>query len=166
MLEPGRVGYAADVVRGRTIDTYSSWRAEAEAGGFECRIPKTSLRSMIPLQLTGLNDRWSAFVVDRRRLGINFRPIPVRDGCGYALLDPTAADTDFFVGHPLSCDVPHVRVQVAWMSPGRWFVEAHNDSGDTVTTKITADRSWSRFKFEQEITLAPGSSRVWEVEEK
>ena len=166
VLEPGRVGYAADVVRGRTIDTYSSWRAEAEAGGFECRIPKTSLRSMIPLQLTGLNDRWSAFVVDRRRLGINFRPIPVRDGCGYALLDPTAADTDFFVGHPLSCDVPHVRVQVAWMSPGRWFVEAHNDSGDTVTTKITADRSWSRFKFEQEITLAPGSSRVWEVEEK
>ena len=121
---------------------------------------------MMSVQVTRVHDSWSALVVDRQRPGTNFRPIPVRDGCGYSLLDPTAADTDFFVGHPLHCDAAQVRLQVAWMSPGRWFVEAHNESEESVTTKIAADRSWSRFTFEQDVTLAPGSSRVWEVEEK
>jgi hypothetical protein len=166
VLEPGRVGYAPTITRGHTIDAFGCWQTKAEDGGFECMIPQTPLRAMIPLQVTGLNDGWSAFVVDRQRPGINFRPIPVRDGCGYALLDPTAADTDFFVGHPLQCDEPAVRLQVAWMAPGRWFVEAHNDSSNSVTTTIATDRSWPCFSFHEEITLARGSSRVWEVEER
>jgi hypothetical protein len=166
VLRPGTTRYAPAVGRGRTLSNYAFWRAEAKDGAFECRVPKVALAALVPVQVEGLNDRWTAFLLDRQRPAPNFRPIPVRDRCGYALLDPTEADADFFVGHPLTCDNPKVRLQVSWKEPGRWFVEAHNDGDAAAKTTIAADRSWPLFAFRRDVTLAPGSSQVWEVEGK
>ena len=165
ILRPGKVGYPHQIQRGTTLSSYAFWRVQAKDGAFECQIPKVALTAMIPVQVEGLNDRWSAFVVDRKRPAPNYRPIPVRDQCGYALLDPTDADADFFVGHPLTCDNPNVRLLVSWKEPGRWYVEAHNDGDAAIKTSIASDRAWPVFAFKQDVDLAPGSSRIWEVEE-
>jgi hypothetical protein len=164
LLEPGITGYPAKPARGKTLDTTLYWRVAAKDGALEAKLPKTDIADFVPLALTGMTDRWSAFLLDRNRpAGRNFRAIPVKDGTAYALLDPTDADADLFVGHPLTCDNPAVTLQVAWKSANAWYVEAHNPGDKPITTQIRTNKGWTLFRFNQSITLAPGSSRVWEV---
>jgi hypothetical protein len=164
MLVSGTVGYAAKPTRGKTLDTHLFWRAAAKDGALEARLPKTGLLNFIPVTLEGMTDNWSAFLFDRKRpAGANFRAIPVQDGVAYTQLDVTEGDADVFIGHPIVCDRPELKLHVAWKSPGKWFVEAHNPSEKPITAKLRANDGWPLFPFNETITLAPGSSRVWEV---
>ncbi len=165
LLKPGETGYAPRLSRGSSVDTYGVWTVEAQNGAVEAALQKVDLASMISLQVTNLNDRWSAFLQDRKRPMPNFRPIPVRDGRGYALIDPTDSDVDVFAGHPVICDNVQVRLLVAWKEPGKWFLEAHNDGDTRITTTIFTNPGWTLFAFKERIELAPGSSRVWEIAE-
>lgn len=165
LLKPGSTGYPSKIKRGRTLDSYGVWNVAAENGAFEATLPQVDLTSMISVQVDNLNDRWTAFLQNHKRPMPNFRPIPVRDGRGYALLDPTDVGADAFIGHPVTCDNPNVMLQVSWMEPGKWFVEAHNDSDKKVSTTVASDPAWKIFKLREKIALAPGSSQVWEVKE-
>ncbi len=166
VLRPGAVGYPHTVKRGKTISSYACWQVAAEKGAFEAELPQADLSAMISLQVDGLNDRWSAFLQNRKLPAPNFRPIPVRDGRGYALLDPTAVGVDAFVGHPVTCDDDTVVLLVAWKEPGLWFVEAHNAGDKKVVTTLVSDHAWSLFTLREKVELAPGSSKVWEVRER
>jgi hypothetical protein len=167
LLVPGTVGYTAKVKRGQTTDSYLFWRANAKDGAFEATVRQAKLENFVPLALDGLNDNWSVFLVDRKRpAGKNFRAIPVRDGRAYANLDVIEGDADFFVGHPVVASDPNVTVLVAWKSSGKWFVEAHNPGDKPVKVSLTANKGWTHFRFKESLTLAPGSSQVWEVKGK
>jgi len=163
VLEPGTVGYRPTLTRGVTRDNYLLWRVMAKDGAMEARIPKADLANFVTLALDGLNENWSAFLLDRQQTG-HFRAIPVRDGCGYAQLDLTAADVDLFIGHPVICDQPQVKVLVSWKSPGHWHIEAHNPGETPVQVHLRTNTGWTCFRFAETVDLAAGSSKVWAVD--
>jgi len=167
MLVPGTVGYRPKVGRGTSRDTYYCWEAAARDGALEARLPKADLLNFIPLRVSDMQSNWSAFLVDRKRpAGRNFRAIPVQDGVAYGQVDVTDGDVDLFVGHPVVCDQPDAKLLVSWMSPGKWFVEAHNPTDNPMTVKLNTNKGWSFFSLKATVTLAPGASKVWEVKGK
>ncbi|OPZ28336.1 MAG: hypothetical protein BWZ02_01340 [Lentisphaerae bacterium ADurb.BinA184] len=163
LLKPGQTAYEPVVSRGMTVDTYGTWNVAAKDGAFEAALPGVPLAAMISLQVGGLNDGWSAFLQDRRLPAPNFRPIPVRDATAYALVDPTDGGADLFAGHPVVADAPGITILVAWMEPGKWFIEAHNPTDAPMTARLRTSQGWSVFAFEAQADLPPGASRTWTV---
>ena len=113
-----------------------------------------------------LNDNWSVHLADRNRRWPNHRGLPVRDGKAYAMLDPSEADLDLFIGHPVTCNERDLRITVSWKEPGKWFVEAHNPADNAARVKLETDPHWSAFQLRETVRLDPGTSRVWEVNEE
>ncbi len=167
MLVPGTTGYAAQPARGKTQDTYMTWRIAAAKGATEIRLPKTDLLNYIPVEVTGMQDGCSAFLLDKARpAGKNFRAIPVLNSTAYTQIDTTEGNTNLFIGHPVVSDNAAVTVHVAWMSPGQWCVEAHNPTDKPLTASLRANDGWTLFKLKESVKLAPGSSKIWTVKGK
>lgn len=164
VFTPGAVGYAPVVASGKTLDTYLLWRLAADKGEkVEVKLPKGDLHAFLPVRVEGVQDNWSVYLLDRARSGVNFRALPVFNGAAYAQLDPSEADEDLFIGHPLTCSQPDVKLMVSWLQPGRWFVEAHNQSDRTLTTRIRTTPGWTLFDFSETVTLRPGQSQIWRI---
>jgi len=158
-------GCTATIRRGRTLGDRMVWRVEAEGGAFDAKLSGPNLPGLLPVRLEGLNDNWSVWLVDRNRKGPNVRALPCRDGSAYAQLDPAGGDMDVFIGHPVVCDRPGVKLQVAWMTPDVWFVEAHNPTDAAVDAEVHTAPGWEAFALRERVSLAPGASKVWYVKE-
>ena len=163
VMNPGTAGYVPKLRLGSTTDTYLVWRVDGKGQGMAAKLPKTDLDNFLTLEVSGLNDNWDVYLLDHARKAPNFRALPHRDGKAYAELDLTEADVDVFVGHPLTCDQPAVKLMVSWQEKGVWFVEAHNASDTPVKTTIKGNKEWTLFPFSANVVLAPGSSRIWHV---
>ncbi|MFW6162768.1 MAG: hypothetical protein ACODAJ_08340 [Planctomycetota bacterium] len=175
VAEPGQPGYAPKLVRFRrasgaasapkTLSTCLVWRLDGAGEGIRARVAQADLPGFLPTIVEGLHDGWSVWLHDRGRRGPNVRALPIRDGRAYAQLDPAAGDLDVFIGHPVVSDEPAVRLLVAWMQPGRWFVEAHNPTERPVKARLRSSAGWAAFDFDEAVELGPGTSRSWRVAE-
>ena len=164
IAEPGHVGYDATVSRGQEKDNYLKWRLAAENGAVEATTRKAAhLGAYLTTVISGLNGKWSVQMLDRQKSWPNHRALPIRDGKAYAQLDLTERNSDWFIGHPVIADNENVRLTVSWHSPGQWFVEAHNPTDEPMKAALRSNDGWTRFEFEKEIALEPGSSQTWKV---
>lgn len=163
VFAPGKAGYSAKVTRGKAIDNYLIWRADAKGSAVQARLPKTEMPGFLPACVEGLNDNWSVWLLDKARPGPNCRALPIRGGRSYAQLDLNDADSNLFLGHPITANRPDVKLLVSWKDPGRWFVEAHNPTDKPINTRLRTTPGWSLFAFNKKVALPPGTSQVWTV---
>ncbi|MCY3023972.1 MAG: hypothetical protein NTW87_33755, partial [Planctomycetota bacterium] len=163
---PGTAGYAPQVSRGKQLDNYLWWKLNAEGAAVEARVPKAAMPGFVPVIVEGLNDNWSVEILDRARPWPNHRALPVRDGRAFAMLDLVLADSDLFIGHPVTCDQKDVKLLVSWMAPSQWFVEAHNAGDQPLTAKLQTAPGWTAFTLTETVDLPVGSSKVWRVSGK
>ncbi len=170
VTRPGQTAYAPTLTRGKQLDNYLVWRLDGKEGnGIEAKIPKVDLPGLLTCSVEGLNDNWSVQLLDRGRklappeVTGNTRSLPIREGRAYAQLDLTDADSDLFIGHPVTADNPDAKLLVAWQEPGVWCVEAHNPGDKPMKVKLNANPGWTVFDFKETVELAAGSSRVWTV---
>ena len=63
----------------------------------------------------------------------------------------------------MTADVKEVRLQVAWASPGEWYIEAHNPGDKPMSVKLSTNPGWTVFDFKETADLPAGSSKVWHV---
>jgi len=166
VASPGTAGYAPQVARGKQLDNYLAWRLDAQGTAVEARVPKAAMPAYVPAIVEGLNDNWSVELLDRARPWPNHRALPVRDGRAYAMLDLVLADSDLFIGHPVTCDRKDIRILVSWAAPGQWFIEAHNAGAQPLTAKLQTSPGWTVFAFGEAADLPAGSSKVWRVNGK
>ncbi|MHB9131538.1 MAG: hypothetical protein ACYDBB_10680 [Armatimonadota bacterium] len=166
VLTSGTPGYTPTMLAGKTTDTYLLWTVDAQGTAVRARIAKTAMPGFLPAAIDGLNDRWSVYLLDGARQGDNFRMLPVRDGRAYAQLDLNLADSDLFLGHPVTASDPRVTLLVSWKQEGQWVIEAHNPTDAPITTALTTTEGWPKFTFRQQVKLEPGTSQTWTVTEK
>ena len=162
---PGRPAYQAKMKRGRLLDTYLLLDMEADGGAVEVGIPRTAMPAFLTARVSKLNDRWSVHLLDRNRRAPNHRALPVREGTTFAQLDLNDANLDLFIGHPVVADMPEVVLNVAWLSEGKWRVEAHNPSDAAIEAHLKSSAGWTLFNFDQKVRLEPGTSMEWTVDE-
>ena len=166
VFTPGTPGYQPHMIAGTTRDTSVFWHTDAAGASVQARIAKTAMPGFLTACVDGLNDHWSVWLLDKARTGPNVRALPIRDGRAWAQLDLCAADSDLFIGHPVTTDNPAVVIAVGWRQEGQWTIEAHNPTEKPLTTRLTATPGWTPFTFHDTVTLPAGSSRVWTVQEK
>ncbi len=166
ILEPGKAGYAPKMLAGKTLDTYMLWNVDAQGTAVQAQIPKTAMPGFLPAAVDGLNDHWSVYLLDNAQKGDNFRMLPIRDGRAWAQLDLNLADSDLFLGHPVTASDPKVTLLVSWKQEGQWVIEAHNPTDAPITAALTTTKGWPKFDFTEKIELAPGSSKTWAVAER
>jgi hypothetical protein len=162
----GKTAYRPEVKRGKVLDTYLTFTLAAQEGAAEVKLPKAVLPGFLTTLVQGLNDNWSVHLVDRARAWPNHRALPIRDGRSYAELDLNDANADLFIGHPVIADCQDVKILVSWIQPKRWHVEVHNPTGSPLNVSCRSNPGWPFFTFDEKLDLAPGTSRVWTVEEK
>ena len=165
VASPGTAAYAPKITHGKQIDNTLVWRLRAEDGRVTTRVPKADMPGYLPTSIEGLNDNWSVHVVDKARPEPNHRALPVRDGRAFAQLDLAMADSDLFIGHPVTCGNLDVRLLVSWKEEGKWYVEAHNPGDKAVETTLTTCPDWPLFTLNESVALAAGTSRIWVVDE-
>jgi len=158
-------GFVSEVRRGKVLGDRLIWRVQPVDGALEATLRGPDLPGLLPTRIEGLNDNWAVWLVDRKRTNPNVRALPVRDGVAYAQLDPAGGDMDVFIGHPVVCSRDDVTLQVAWMAPGVWFVEAHNPTDKLVETTIRTVGGWPKFSLTERVALPAGASRIWHVRE-
>ena len=101
-------------------------------GGMSGRLDG-NLVSSLPIGVSGLNDRWSALLYDRRLK--QSRPVGVFEGNAWATIS-LSGSADLFIGHPVLVDNPELFVQATQCDEGAWTLEVHNPTDAPITTRI------------------------------
>jgi hypothetical protein len=165
VFTPGIAGYSPTMISGKSISTYGFWNVNAGGSSVQAKIAKTAMPGFLTACIDGLNDKWSVYLLDKARTAPNVRALPIRDGRAWAQLDLNMADSDLFMGHPVTADNPAVTLSVNWKSDRLWCVEAHNPTNAPITATLASTVGWTPFTFKETVTLAPGTSKIWNVKE-
>jgi hypothetical protein len=94
---------------------------------------KGQLISSLPVAVSGLNDRWSAFLYDRQLK--KSRPVGVLEGKAWAVIN-LAGQADLFVGHPVLVDHAELFVQLTQSGVEKWTLEIHNPTDAPIPTRL------------------------------
>ncbi|MHB9026506.1 MAG: hypothetical protein ACYC7E_20415 [Armatimonadota bacterium] len=133
--------------------------------GAACRIPRADLPMALPISVSGLNQNWPVFFVDRT--GARWRPLGLHapTNTAYAVLDTVAQDWLCFLGHPLTASNPDLVLNLAQIGDAEWALEVHNPTGSAITATIAPSPYFTLLDWAgEEMTLAAGASRVLQLQ--
>jgi hypothetical protein len=158
-LDGGQPAYTLSIDQGReTSHRYILGIDGSSSAGFSGRLEGT-LISSLPIAVSGLNDRWSAFLYDRARK--QARPIGVLEGTAWATIT-LAGQAEVFVGHPVLVDRPELIVQLTQSGDSGWTLEVHNPTDGPLTTRVRPHAAFDPLRgadFPAEaVTIPAGSS--------
>jgi len=119
------------------------------------------LVSSLPIRVSGLNDRWSACLLDRAQG--KARPVGMFEGQAWATVS-LSQSLDLFVGHPVTADNPDVWLQVTQTGAEAWKVEVHNPTDQALRVTVRKNPHFDPLKgkaFTEETMDIPAGSSVW-----
>ena len=100
------------------------------------------LISSLPLRVSNLNDRWSAFLYDANLK--KSRPLGVFENKAWAVI-PVRGKVEIFLGHPVTVDNPELFVQVAQTGENSWSIEIHNPTVKNISVTPMLNAKFAPF---------------------
>jgi hypothetical protein len=160
-LGGGKTGYTLRLGQGKLLSQrYILAIDGAEAGCFSGQL-EGKLVSSLPVTVSNLNDRWSAFLYDRSLK--QARPVGVFEGTAWATIC-LAGRADLFVGHPVVADSPELLIQLTQSGDDAWTLELHNPTEAPIVTRVRANPAFDPLKGKAfpdgPVTVPAGASVV------
>ena len=152
----GNPAYSLEPRIGKVVDSRYRVRAEAQDGTWAAVIGKADLPLLLPVEVSGLNDRWEAFRYDRRTKIL--RPVPVCQGVGYASVD-LSAGANIVIGHPVASTNAELRLNV-FQTGGKWSVVVHNPTNKPIEATLTGSREFPGVAGMTKTVSAPARSSI------
>ena len=118
------------------------------------------LVSALPITVSGLNENWSAFLLDRHLK--QARPLGMFEGKAWATV-VLNGEKNLFIGHPLVCDQAQLVLQVTQVGDTRWKIEVHNPMDRPLTTTLTLNPffdPWNKKTISEEPLVLPAGRSV------
>ena len=184
----GPPAYLVKATAGEITGTQLMLGIRAHGGGFSGRFGRAALALPLPVRISGLNPRWSAGLwyrgdnrilrtewppgwhrgnprhhryVQLRALRDPYYPVGV-DFLGNGLLqvDLHDGDRDLFVGHPVVCDNPDLRVLfIPGVGLETATVKVHNPTDRAVATTLRPGKGFDRFRdFAHKVKVDSGKT--------
>jgi hypothetical protein len=122
-LDGGKTGYTLNLLAGKLVSQRYILDVDGKQDDCLLGIIDGKLISSLPLRVSNLNDRWSAFLYDANLK--KSRPVGVFENKAWAVI-PVRGKVEIFLGHPVTVDNPDVIVQVAPTGENSWSIELHN----------------------------------------
>ncbi len=158
-LDGGKGGYAVRLDRGTILSRRYILSVDGKLSGAMSGQLEGRLISSLPITVSGLNDRWSAFLHDRRLE--QSRPVGVLEGKAWATIN-LAGRTHLFLGHPVLVDNPDLFVQLTQSGEDAWTLEIHNPTDALITTRIRPHPDFGPLKRKalpaDPVVIPPGAS--------
>jgi hypothetical protein len=132
-LDDGVPGYTTDLQAGRV--TGQRYFLDLDGSQEQCASGKLTGTpvSSLPVRVAGLNDRWSAYLLDRAQG--KARPVGMFEGRAWATVS-LKGSLDLFVGHPVVADSRDVALQVTQAGEAGWSIEVHNPTDKPVRVTL------------------------------
>ena len=160
-LDGGTPAYALHMDQGTALSQRYILAVDGkEAGCFSGQL-EGKLVSSLPIAVSGLNDRSSAFLYDRSLK--QARPVGVFEGKAWATI-ALAGRADLFVGHPVLADSPELFVQLTQCGDDAWTLELHNPTDAPIVARVRANPAFDPLKGkafpDRSVTVPAGASVV------
>lgn len=148
--------YGLKVNRGRVLDTKYLLRVRAQEGAFVASFGPADLGQRLPLEITGLNERCTAAIVES--VHREWLPIGVVEGRAYATLDTARGANDVYVGNIVFCSDSSLWVTV--LPEGEGFVlDVHNPTPQPIAAEVTVPAGlWMIKAGTQQVTVPAGAT--------
>ncbi len=189
----GPPGYLIQPTVGRVAGSGMLLRLSPDEGGFSARVGRSELPLPVPALLSGLNPGWSAVLLYRgknriltaewppgwfrgapshrrfvrlRRFQDPIYPVGVsEDGVALAQLDLHDEDRDLFLGHPVVCDRPDIKLTfVHDQARDEASVEVHNPTDLAATVLVRPGKGFQLFgDFTRKVKVDSGASVVFRL---
>ncbi len=160
MFKPGTAGGIWGIyASGKTLDNCLLWRIAADHGEkIEVMLPKVDLHAYLPVRVEGLHDNWSVFL-STAHTGVGLPPTAgIEEGAYARFLRPVGRGCKRSIHRPpahLPNRPERRKLLVTWERPGHWFVEAHNPTDRTLTTRNTHHARLDILQFHRHRHPAP-----------
>ncbi len=158
-LDGGHGGYTVRLDRGTLLSRRYILSVDGRPSGGMSGQLEGKLISSLPISVSGLSDRWSALLYDRRLK--QSRPVGVLEGAAWATIN-LAGRADLFVGHPLRVDSPDLFMQLTQSGEDAWTLEIHNPTDAPITTRIRPHPDFDPLKGKgvsvDPVVIPPGES--------
>ncbi len=160
-LDDGEPEYACEADAGSL--TGQRYILDVDGSEEQCFSGKLTgnLISSLPIRVGGLNDEWSAYLLDRA-LG-KARPVGVFESQAWATV-PMRGEADLFIGHPIIADNDAAHIQVTQSGEAAWTLEVHNPLDEPVRVTVRKNPKFDLLEssaFSQETLDIPAGSSAF-----
>jgi len=137
----GEPGYETSIQQGEILSQEYVLRIDGQGQGF-CGVvspPKPApFPAVLPIIVENLNQRWTAVCLDRKTN--EARPLGMLDNAAHAHVAPTSQAASLFIGHPFTCDQPHIFLTAAQVGEKQWLLSLHNPTDQPLDTNVQRSR--------------------------
>ncbi|MHB9023950.1 MAG: hypothetical protein ACYC7E_07190 [Armatimonadota bacterium] len=130
----GKPGYTVTPSIGKVADTLYTCTLAAQNGAFRAKFSQAPLPVDLPIVMPNLTPTWDAgvWIVGAERV----RHFGLFEGTGYTTLNLKKAPVEAFLGHPLVCDHPALRITLVEADAKHLRVVVHNPTAKPITTRL------------------------------
>ena len=164
-MDGGKTGYALSLRTGRLVSQRYILDIDGKQDAGMSGMIEGKLISSLPITVSGLNDKWSAFLYDAAIK--KARPLGVFENKAWAVV-PVRGKVELFIGHPVTADNPDLVIQVTQTGESAWSVELHNPSEKAVSVTPVLNANYAPFAGKKladgKVDVPAGSSVVLKVE--
>jgi hypothetical protein len=158
-ITTGRPAYTVKLERGKVASQRYVLALEADGPGATGMIPKKELPAYLPVMVSKLNPLWT--VIHLNRATGKWRPVGIEDDTAYVILNPTADEENFFIGHPATCDRPELRLQLTQTNASQWLLEIHNPTDREIEGQVGFAREFTPLQGDPvKVKVGPGQSQA------
>jgi hypothetical protein len=153
-LDGGKTGYTLNLKSGKLVSQRYILDIDGKQDACMLGIIDGKLISTLPVTVSNLNDRWSAFLYDANLK--KSRPVGMFEGKAWAVV-PVKGKLELFIGHPVTADNPDIFIQVAQTVNDSWSIELHNPTDKALNVKTSLNPGFAPFAGKK---LAEGKVEV------
>lgn len=149
--------YKLDIKTGKIISQKYILKIDGSAEKCFDATVSGKLISSLPIQVSGMNNKWSAFLYDS--MENKARPVGVSESTAWATI--IVKGQKCFIGHPIVADNDKLYIQLTQAGAKQWNIELHNPTVKTITANIKLNQFFVPFKGKKDIgivTIKAGSS--------
>lgn len=151
--------YSVKADQGQVVNTRYLLEIDAKEGGFTGAISKADLPQRLPIQVNGVNDRWTAARVDLQRK--EWFPLGVWNGATYTTIDTRDGETRWSIGNVVTSDHPDLFLTLLPANAdGSTVVDVHNPTDKAVTAKVRIPLDTFLAKKQEKDVTVPAMASV------
>ncbi len=141
-LDGGKTGYALALDAGKVLSQRYILDVDGKEAACMHGTIEGKLISTLPITVSDLNDKWSAFLYDGNIK--KSRPVGIFEKKAWAVI-PVKGKTEIFMGHPVTADNPEIFIQVCQTNENAWSVELHNPADKPVSVTPALNAKFASF---------------------
>lgn len=157
-ITSGKPAYSLKLQQGKAASQRHQVQIASEGGAAVGTISKHAVPGLLPIVVSGLNPNATVAYYDALRQ--RWRPVGAIEDVAHVVVDPSLGEQKFFIGNPVSCDKPGLRLALGQTGASAWLLEVHNPTDQEVKTTVQFAKDFAPLQADPITATVPAGSSV------